>query len=94
MSSEPISQKELDRLRHLSDAGSPGPWSAWVEGRDHTSGDTFIMVGAEGNRGDDMYVSRDSGGADAADLDLVAEARTALPRLLDEIDRLRALLEL
>jgi len=46
------------------------------------------MIGAEDDRDEDMYVSRDSGPAEASDLDLIAAARTFLPRLLDEIERL------
>lgn len=89
MNDKPLSRKELERLRELSEAGSRVPWTAMVEGRDHTSGDSFIMIGREGDRDEDMYVSRDSGPAWAADLDLIAQARTYLPRLLDEIARLR-----
>jgi hypothetical protein len=61
-----------------------------VEGRDHTSGDSFIMIGREDDRDEDMYVSRDSGPASAADLDFIAAARNYLPRLLDEIIELRS----
>lgn len=89
MNDKQLSNAELERLRELSDAGSREPWTAMVEGRDHTSGDSFVMIGREGDRDEDMYVSRDSGPAWAADLDLIAQARTYLPRLLDEIERLR-----
>jgi hypothetical protein len=40
----PVSLAELERLAM---AASPGPWSSWVEGRDQTSGDSFIMTAAE-----------------------------------------------
>jgi hypothetical protein len=36
-----------------------------------------------------MYVIRDSGPAWPADLDLIAAARTYLPRLVDEVERQR-----
>jgi hypothetical protein len=48
------------------------------------------MIGEPDDRDEDMYVSRDSSVASPADLDLIAAARTFLPRLLDEIERLRA----
>jgi hypothetical protein len=85
-----LTDDEIATLRRLSNDASRPPWRAFIEGRDHTSGADFIMVGPEDDRDDDMYVSRDSGAASAADLDLIAAARTYLPRLLDEIERLRA----
>jgi len=81
-----ISDSELRLLRAASEAGTGGPWRAMVEGRDHTSGDSFIMVGSENDRSDDIYVSRGSLPISAGDLDLIAMARTYLPRLLDEIE--------
>jgi hypothetical protein len=48
------------------------------------------MVGPVEGRDDDMYVSRDGGEASAADLDLIAEARTLLPSLVAEVRRRRA----
>jgi len=62
-----------------------------IEARDHTSGDSFIMVGAADDRGEDMYVTRDSGPASPADLDFIAAARNYVPRLLKEIEALRGL---
>ena len=88
-----LDDEKLDRLIRLSDRGDPPPWNASVEGRDHMSGDTFIMIGAEGDRLEDLYLSRDSGPADAATHDLIAEARNALPVLIGEIRRLRSELD-
>ncbi|GAA0976043.1 hypothetical protein GCM10009555_035030 [Acrocarpospora macrocephala] len=85
-----LTDAELGLLRNLGDAGSPLPWRAMVEGRDHWSGDSFIMIGPEDRREDDMYVSREYGRTGTANLDLTAGARTALPRLLDEIVTRRA----
>jgi hypothetical protein len=62
-----------------------------VEGRDHRSGDSFIMSGAPDDRREDIYLSRDSGPAIAADLDLIAAARTYLPLLVAEVRRLRSM---
>ena len=88
-----LDDETLDRLMRLSDRGDPPPWNASVEGRDHKSGDTFIMIGAEGDRREDLYLSRDSGPADAPTHDLIAEARNALPVLIGEIRRLRSELD-
>ena len=80
-----ISDEELDRLRRLANAASPPPWRSMIEGRDHHSGDTFIMIGPEGDRGEDLYLHRDSGLASSADHDFIASARTDIDALLDEI---------
>lgn len=85
-----LDNEALERLLRLSDGGDPPPWRSYVEGRDHMSGSTFIMIGAEGDRREDLYLSRDSGPADAAFYDLIAEARNALPILIAEIMRLRS----
>jgi hypothetical protein len=89
MNEQHVSDAELDKLRRLSASAAPAPWRAMVEGRDHNSGDSFIMIGNDDDRDEDMYVSRDSGPASAPDLDFIAAARNYLPRLLDEITELR-----
>jgi hypothetical protein len=93
MDATALDDEKLDRLMRLSDLGDPPPWNASVEGRDHMSGDTFLMIGAEGDRCEDLYLSRDSGPADAPIHDLIAEARNALPVLIGEIRRLRSELD-
>jgi hypothetical protein len=62
-----------------------------IEGRDHMSGDSFIMVGEGQDRLDDIYVSFDGRPAPEPDQDFIAAARQDIPRLLAEIDRLRGL---
>ena len=84
-----VTDEELAELERLDGWGSAPPWQSMVEGRNHTSGDSFIMVGREDDRDEDIYVMRDSGPASASDLDLIAAARTYLPRLVAEIRRLR-----
>jgi len=64
-----------------------------VEGCDHVSGDSFIMIGEGSDRRDGMYVSRDSGPADAATLDIIAASCTYLPALVAEVIRLRSYLD-
>ncbi|HET7494169.1 MAG TPA: hypothetical protein VFJ80_01890 [Candidatus Limnocylindrales bacterium] len=90
MEHEPLSDDVLDHLEALSSQGSPKPWRSMVEGRDHISGDSFIQIGEGAHRLDDMFVSRDRGPADHADLDLIAAARNYLPDLIAELRRLRA----
>lgn len=80
-----VSDQDLDKLQQLSDRCDPPPWRAMVEGRDHESGDSFIQVGGDSDRGEDIYVTRDSGPADASFLDLIAAARTFLPLLIAEL---------
>jgi hypothetical protein len=85
-----VSDAELDQLRQLGASATPAPWRAMVEGRDHSSGDSFIMIGRDDDRDEDMYVSRDSGPASASDLDFIAAARNFLPRLIEEIAERRS----
>ena len=81
----PITQEELEQIRQRCLAATPGPWKSYVEGRDHNSGSNFIMTGLGQNRGNDIELI----GATVADQDFVACARQDIPRLLDEIERLR-----
>jgi len=77
-----MTERELDEIRDRHDRATPGPWKAWVEGRDHTSGSSFVQTG-----GEDIEMS----GATTADYDFIAHAKQDVPRLLAEIRRLRAL---
>jgi hypothetical protein len=90
MTGSRLTEAELDELRRLCERVAPPPWRAMIEGRDHTSGDSFIMIGREDDRDEDMYVSRDSGAASPADFEFIAATRNYLPRLLDEITQLRS----
>ena len=87
-----LDERTLTRLVRLSELADPPPWTSSVEGRDHESGDTFIMIGAAEDRREDLYLSRDSGPADGATHDLIAAARNALPLLIEEVQRLRSTL--
>jgi hypothetical protein len=60
-----------------------------VEGRDHWSGDSFIMVGSEDERGEDIYITVGTQPASMADQDFIAAARQDIERLLREVERLR-----
>jgi hypothetical protein len=72
-----------------------GQWHYIQEGRDQTSGSSFIMTNVNDaddwknpNRGEDLYII----GATHTDCDFIAHARQDIPVLLAEIERLRALL--
>ena len=83
-----LSDLELAEIRKRCDRAAPGPWRSFIEGRDHTSGSSFIMTGNGPSRGDDIELS----GATPADQDFIAHARQDIPRLLDEIARLKTLI--
>jgi hypothetical protein len=80
-----LTSAELETIRARCHEATPGPWKSFVEGRDHTSGNSFIMTGTRGARGNDIELF----GATVADQDFIARARQDIPRLIDEIERLR-----
>jgi hypothetical protein len=81
-----ITAEELAEIKGRCEAATPGPWTSYVEGRDHDSGSDFIMTGSGDTRGPDIELS----GATIADQDIIPHARHDIPRLLYEIARLRA----
>jgi hypothetical protein len=81
-----LSDDELNTIKGRCDAATPGPWRSWIEGRDHTAGDSFIMTGESHSRGEDIYLS----GATHADQDFIAHSREDMPRLIEEVIRLRS----
>jgi hypothetical protein len=84
-----LSNEALDQLQRLSEASDAPPWRSMIEGRDHLSGDSFIMAGVGATRGEDIYVTRDSGPAPEEYLDLISAAVTNLPLLIEEVRTLR-----
>jgi hypothetical protein len=79
---------ELEAIRRRCENATRGPWRSFVEGRDHTSGSSFIMTGSDEDRGNDIELS----GATTADQDFIAHARQDVPFLLAEIARLKVAL--
>ncbi len=67
-------------MRKRCAAATPGPWMSYIEGRDHTSGSSFIMTS-----GEDIELT----GATDEDQDFIAHARQDVPELLEEVYRLR-----
>ncbi len=86
-----MTEADLAEIENRCLAAMAGSWRSLVEGRDHTSGASFIMVGVGGTRGEDMYGTFRGAPASAADQDFIAGARQDIPRLIAEIKRLRAL---
>lgn len=75
-----LTSEELQHMQKRCAAATPGPWKSYIEGRDHTSGSSFIMTG-----GEDIELT----GATDADYDFIAHTRQDMPRLLAEVQRLR-----
>jgi hypothetical protein len=87
MSPENLDEAQLLAMEERAQAARPPPWRSFVEGRDHQSGSSFIMVGAGIARSDDIELS----GATVADQDFIAHAREDVPALIAEVRRLRRL---
>jgi hypothetical protein len=84
-----LTDADLDRVEQRAASTLAAPWLAYVEGRDHESGDSFIRTG---DNGPDLYVSEESATASSRLLDFIANARQDVPVLAAEVRRLRTLL--
>ena len=84
-----LTDGELDEIEALCGAATKAPWESFVEGRDHTSGSSFIRTGGLGDKSPDIELL----GATTADQDFIARARQDVPRLVQEVRRLRKLLQ-
>jgi hypothetical protein len=82
-------ESELDAINDRAAAAPAGPWWWSWQGHDHTSGDSFIGTGESASRGPDICVSTDDGPASTQTLDFIAAARQDVPRLVNEVRRLR-----
>ena len=79
-----LNAAEIQAIKQRAAAATPGPWVEYIEARDDISGSDVISTG-----GEDIYMP----GASVADYVFVAKAREDVPRLIAEIERLRALLD-
>lgn len=77
--SSQLSAAELAQIQTRCDRTSPGPWTSIIEGRDQTSGSSFIMTA-----GEDI----DPLGMPQDDQDFAAHARQDVPHLVAEVRRL------
>ena len=85
----PLTDEELGAIQARCAAATPGPWTPYIEGRDHVSGSNFMMTGEGAVRGGDIALT----GATEADYDFIAHARQDIPRLLEEVEGLRKLVK-
>jgi hypothetical protein len=79
---------DLEQIRKRCDTATPAPWISSWEGRDHTAGDSVILRGDQ-RQFDDLYIMP----CTLPDQDFIANARQDVPALLDEIVRLRSIIE-
>lgn len=82
-----LTNEELENIERRCNAATPGPWISFWEGRDHTSGESVIVRGDQGQY-DDLYISPST----LADQDFIAHAREDIPALIDEVLRLKEIL--
>jgi hypothetical protein len=82
-----LTEQELLEIENRYKLATAGPWKAYIEGRDYTSGCHFIMTGTEERRGEDFEIS----GARPEDFDFIANAKQDIPILISEIRRLKKL---
>ena len=76
-----MTNEELKEIENRCNNATKGPWKSMIEGRDHTSGDSFIMTG-----GEDIYISNpllDN------NQDFIANAKQDIPKLIEEIRKLK-----
>ena len=75
---------EINDIKERCEKATPGLWKSYIEGRDHTSGSSFIRTA-----GEDIELT----GATTNDQDFIAAARQDVPALIEEVYRLRQLLD-
>lgn len=79
-----ITEKELNEIEARCSKSQQGPWKAYIENRDHESGNSFVMTGTDDVRGEDIEMI----GATDADYDFIASAKQDIPRLIAYIREL------
>lgn len=75
-----ISDKELKEILDRCNKATTGPWKSFIEGRDHESGSNFIQT----PDGDIELL-----GGTRHDQDFIANSRSDIPKLIEEIKRLK-----
>jgi hypothetical protein len=83
MTRELIDENRLIEISARVEATSNGPWTAMIEGRDHSSGSS-CMVTKDG--------AIDLSGATDADIEFMARSRQDIPYLISELYRLENML--
>ncbi len=77
--------ENIQKLKEMLPSVTAAPWISYVEGRDFTSGSSFIKTG-------DKNYSIDFIELKEIDQDFIALCRNEVPFLIDELDRLRDIL--
>ena len=80
-----MTDKELKEIENRCSKATKGPWKSMIEGRDHTSGDSFIMTG-----GEDIYINNPLFDNNQ---DFIANAKQDIPKLIAEIRKLKSKME-
>lgn len=80
-----LTDKEIEEIQTRWTNSQKGEWKAYIEGRDHTSGSSFIMTGVGNERGEDIEMF----GATLADYEFISHAKQDIPKLIAEIKRLK-----
>jgi hypothetical protein len=82
-----VSQEELDRLEAAAQRATAGPWTPVLDDQPEGTS-SFIQVGRDPEL-PDMYVWLGEEFAPRADVELIANARQDVPRLVLELRRLK-----
>jgi hypothetical protein len=83
-----LTDVDLERIERRCNAATRDPWESFIEGRDHSGGSNFIRTGGLDPDSPDIELL----GATEDDQDFIAHARQGIPRLLQEVRRLKRLL--
>ena len=73
----PVTDEDLEKIRAITDGTTPGPWRA-------SPSRTGVVSAA-----DDWWVCTVNRVTPVLDVEFIAASRTAVPALLDEVNRLR-----
>ena len=79
-----MTKEELNKIEERLNKAQKGIWKAYIEGKDHTSGSSFIMTGIGSERGNDIELF----GATEADYDFIANAKQDIPKLIAELRKI------
>lgn len=88
-----ITQAQLDEWRALAEKATPGPWTTErPAGEVHGFARGVLIAATAPSKRNRVYADPPGGSYPAADQDLIAASRTAVPALVAEVERLRTLL--
>jgi len=76
-----LTDQDLTEIADRCNKATGGPWKSFIEGCDHESGSDFIQT----PDGDIELI-----GGTRDDQDFIAHSRTDIPKLIEEIKRLKA----